>query len=182
MAYARSVAWRASRGGPWKRAVRGGAILVAFALTLALTPTAWAVPNPDIFYPNTTSDALHPSSDCLYQSSAPCSLRDAVILAGNHSVDAYVELGPNTYALTDPSGSTGYLPVSGTVVSPVHKVTITGTTGTVIDDSGNGGNSAIAGGGGNTPYSVELDDLTLTGAQSTPAFSWQGRATSLCRA
>ena len=117
---------------------------------LALTPAAWATPNPDIFYPNTTSDALHPSSDCLFQSAAPCSLRDAVTLAGNHGVDAYVELGPNTYTLAHPGGGTGYLPVSGTVVTPVHKVTITGTTGSVIDDSANGGNAAISGGGTNS--------------------------------
>jgi uncharacterized repeat protein (TIGR01451 family) len=150
-------------------------IVLVFALMLALTPAAGAVPNPDIFYPNMTSDALHPTSDCLYQSAAPCSLRDAVTLAGNHSVDAYVELGPNTYTLSDPVGSTtGYLPVSGTVVSPVHEVFISGTTGTVINDSGNGGNPAIAGGGGNTPYSLALDDVTLTGAQTTPALEWQG--------
>jgi uncharacterized repeat protein (TIGR01451 family) len=143
-------------------------------LVLALTPAARAVPNPDIFYVNTTSDVLHPTSDCLYQSVAPCSLRDAVTLAGNHSVDAYVELGASTYTLADPSGSTGYLPISGTIGHTAHKVFISGTTGTVIDDSGNGGNPAMAGGGGNGGDSLELDYLTLTGAQQTPAFEWQG--------
>ena len=135
------------------------------------TPAGAVTPN--YFYPNTTTDQLDPGSSCLYQSTGPCSLRDAIALAGNYTGgDAYVvPASAATYTLT----LSNYLPVSGTVVSPAHTVTIEGNNA-VIDDSGNGGEPTMAGGGGSGPaYNLEVDDLTLTGTTGSSSLEWEGK-------
>jgi uncharacterized repeat protein (TIGR01451 family) len=121
-------------------------------LMVAAASPAWA---DNFYYPNTTADTSNlPATTCAQGSAYPCSLRDAVTLAGNSSIDSSVVLtAGTTYDLTG-----GYLPISGTMGNPPHTVTIYGN-GATIDASGNGGDDAMAGG----DDSIDVEDLAITG-------------------
>jgi hypothetical protein len=74
---------------------------MATTVVLAVAGRAHAGGN-DFFYPNTAADGLHPGSSCANGSTAPCSLRDAVIKAAND----------NDGNSSNPSGAGPYPPAA----------------------------------------------------------------------
>ncbi len=144
------------------RARHAGVIVIAILiLALAGAAPAWAV---NSYYPNISTDTTNSGSSCASGSPNPCSLRDAVTLAGNAGADSEVVLNGGTYHLTQG----GPLLPGGTVVNTPHMVTVLGS-GSTIDASGNGLNTAMASGSN----SLDFEDLTVTGAQEG-ALSYDG--------
>jgi uncharacterized repeat protein (TIGR01451 family) len=128
------------------------------------------------YYPTVDTDGTNSGSSCLSPPSGTCTLRDAILKAGNGSVDATVNLQPgHTYHLT---ANSPLLP-AGSIVSPAHSVTINGD-GATLDLSGNGGNSGLAGGAGSgARHDLVISDLTISGSQGAPAISFNGTASAL---